>query len=126
MHLRHHARALVALAAAYAVALQAILLAVGAPIAGAGEFTALPICSTLGSVLGSALGAGHSAPADRGHDCLGACLAGCCCGAAVGAALAPSLSSAPAPLPTLAAPFETTPVLLCNATGAHRSRAPPL
>src|ERR1700730_1119773 len=104
MHLRHHARALVALAAAYAVALQAILLAVGAPIAGAGEFTALPICSVLGSVLGSALGsalgAGHSAPADRGHDCLGPCLAGCCCGTAVGAAPAPSLSYAPAPVPT--------------------------
>src|SRR5580704_13175142 len=85
----HNLRTLVALAAAYAVALQAILLAVGGPFARAAEFTALPICSGVGSNP-----AGHSAPANRGDCCLGACL-GCCCGTPICPAPGSALNYAP-------------------------------
>src|ERR1700691_3316569 len=112
---RHHVRTLVALAAAYAVALQALLLAVGGPFAGVAKFTALPICS----------GAGHSAPANRGDCCPGLCL-GCCCGPPICPARGPALPYAPAPQQAVAATFATPPRLPVRATGAHRSRAPPL
>jgi len=108
---------MVALAAAYALALQAVLLAIGGPIAGATEFAALPICSSLG--------AGHSAPADGGHDCLGACLAGCSCGSAAAPAPAPGVAYWPAPGQSIAAAFAAIRILPFGAAGANRSRAPP-
>jgi len=117
--MRHHARAGVALAAAYAVALQAILLAIGAPGGGAAELAALPICSTLGSTLGS----GHSAPGGQAHDCLGGL--GCCCGTPVCPGPGPALVYAPLPLHIIASALTAPPRLLLRATGAHRSRAPP-
>jgi hypothetical protein len=119
MNMRHRARAVVALAAAYAVALQAILLAIGGPAAGAGQLAAVPICSSLG--------AGHSAPAGHGQarDCLGACLAACCCGTPVLPGSGAAMSYAPAPQQTVAAAIEATPLSVPGTTRAHRSRAPP-
>jgi hypothetical protein len=119
MSIRRHMRTLVALGAAYAVALQALLLAVGGPIAGAGQFAALPICSALSS----ASGAGHSAPAGHGHDCPG-CF-GCCCGTPVCPAPAPALTYAPAFLQNVAAVLASVPLLPVRTATAHRSRAPP-
>jgi hypothetical protein len=116
--MRHHARALVALAAAYAVALQAILLAIGGPAAGAAQFVAPPICSTLG--------AGHDAPAGHGNDCCWACLGGCWCGASVLPDHDAPIARAPAPQQAIVASIEPPLLLLHGATGAHRSRAPPL
>jgi len=117
MSLRHHARAGLALAAAYAVALQAILLAFGVPIAGAGGVSAFPVC---------AAAAGHSAPAGHGQDCLEACLTGCCSGAVfVGPAPAGAMVYAPTPAQTMAPALGARPHLAARITNAHRSRAPP-
>jgi hypothetical protein len=96
------------------------LLAVGGPFARATEFTALPICSGVGSNP-----AGHSAPANRGDCCLGACL-GCCCGTPICPAPGSALNYAPTRLQNVAATFATPPRLPVKATGGHRSRAPPL
>ena len=116
--MRDSARAVVALAAAYAVALQAILLAVGNPVAGAAEFAAVPICSSLG--------AGHSKPGGHSQDCLGACLTGCCSGNPFCPAPGPALAYPPAPLQAIAVMPEAVSLSHVNATRAHRSRAPPL
>lgn len=118
MSMRQSARTLVALAAAYAVALQALLLAVGVPVTGASEFAAVPICSSFG--------AGHSAPAGHTQDCLGACLTGCCCGAAVFPAPGLAMAYAPVPLLRIAAAPEIAPTSRFSAARANRSRAPPL
>jgi hypothetical protein len=115
--MRHHAHALVALAAAYSVALQAILLAVGGPATGAAQFAALPICSTLG--------AGHGAPAGHGNNCRVACLASCCHGASVLPSPEPTIVHAPMPAQGIVARIGAPPLLLRTAD-AHRSRAPPL
>ncbi len=121
MRTRYYARAVVALVAAYAVALQAILLVLGGPIAGAGDFAAQPICSAFG-----AAGTG-SAPVGHEHDCLAACLIGCCCGATAAPAPGAILVYALKPARTVGAAGEAaTPTLRLSATGAHRSRAPPL
>jgi hypothetical protein len=115
MNLRHHARTVVALAAAYAVVLQALLLAIGSPVAGAREFAAFPLCS----------GAGHSAPARHSGDCPGLCL-GCCCGPAAGPASAPAVAYAPAALQIVAhAAAVPAPLVFVSVSGANRSRAPP-
>ena len=119
MNLRHHARTVVALAAAYAVVLQTLLLAIGSPVAGAREgareFAAFPLCS----------GAGHSAPARHSGDCPGLCL-GCCCGPAAGPAPAPAVTYAPAALQIVAhAAAVSAPLVFVSVSGANRSRAPP-
>jgi hypothetical protein len=118
MSIRHHARMIVALAAAYALALQAVFLAIGSPFGGTTAFSGVPICSSLG--------ADRSTPAGQGQDCLGICLAGCCCGAAAapapGATVLTYVSDASQKLP---AALDADPILLRNAFGAHRSRAPP-
>src|SRR5665213_4334230 len=106
--MRRSARTLVALAAAYAVALQALLLAAGVPVAGASEFAAVPICSSFG--------AGHSAPTGHRQDCLGACLTGCCCGAAIFPAPGLAMAYAPLPLLRIAAALETAPPLRLSVT----------
>jgi hypothetical protein len=125
MNVRYHARAAIALAAAYVVALQAVLLAFGAPVAGAGGFAALPICASTA--------AGHSAPIghEQGHgqghgqDCLDACLTGCCCGAPILPAAARAAVNVPAPMHALAVARHTGAPFVASFTNAHRSRAPP-
>lgn len=116
---RRYARAAVALIAAYAVALQAILLVFTVPIVGASTFAAQPIC------LNSAAGAG-SVPNDHARDCLGACLTGCCCATTVLATPGPAVAYAPERARSVIAaiaPVSTPPL---SVTAAHRSRAPPL
>lgn len=109
-----------ALVAAYAVALQTILLVFGGPIAGAADHAAQPICSHFG------VGGNGSAPAGLGHDCLAACLTGCCCGAIAVPAPGAAVASAPESAQTVAVAVAGAPILRLSATGAHRSRAPPL
>ena len=114
-----HARAAIALIAAYAVALQAILLALGTLVDGAAAFAAQPICAA-----SAGLGTG-SVPADHARDCLTACLTGTCGGATA----LPPFRAAPvmalqAALPHSAA-LARVPLLRTRVTGAHRSRAPP-
>src|ERR1700733_11338286 len=123
MNLRHHARAGTALAAAYAVALQAVLLAVGAPIAGATGIAAIPICAH--AAADHSIPPGHSTPAGHGQDCLDACLTGCCgavpvCPAPLGAAIyAPAVAQAMVPA------LDVSQHLAGRVSHAHRSRAPP-
>ncbi len=122
MHKPHYARAVVALLAAYAVALQTLLLAVGAPVAGVSELTGvfdtLPICSILGG--------GRSPPADHEHDCVGACLAGCCGSASLASHSVAAVIVVPPPVPFATAAFGAIPILPFRVADAHRSRAPPL
>jgi hypothetical protein len=113
------ARTAVALVAAYAVALQTILLVFGGPVAGAIDFAGRPICSHLGA------GTTSPAPSEHGRDCLAACLTGCIGGAVAVPAPGAALFYAPAPLHTVAAAIEAAPAIRLSATGAHRSRAPP-
>jgi hypothetical protein len=128
MSLRRHACTGIALAAAYAVGLQAIFLGFGS-LAGAGTrsgpWAASPLC----------VAAGHAAPAgpeqdqdrDRNHsrDCLAACLTGCC--SAVAAPVAPVVLMAGAlrPLHVMAPARESGRHLARDAAPAHRPRAPP-
>jgi hypothetical protein len=119
MSIRRYIRATVALIAAYAVALQTILLVfAGAVPAGATLFAATPICS----------GTGATGPASPGHsrDCLGACLTGCCCAAAAVPVPDATVTSAPEPAQIVTAAIEAAPALPPGVTAAHRSRAPPL
>jgi hypothetical protein len=118
MRIRHSARAAVALAAAYAVALQTILLVFGGPVAGAANFATQPICSHFGD-------SSSAPPAGPGHDCLTACLTGCCCGAV--AVPPPGVGGifAPIPVQRVGAAVAAAPTVQLSATGAHRSRAPP-
>jgi hypothetical protein len=120
MRMQRYARAAVALIAAYAVALQTILLVLAGPLPGATTFAAVPICSAGGA------GAAGSAPGGHAHDCLAACLTGCCCGAAAVPAPASGLVSAPVPVQRLGAASEAASTSWLDLTRAHRSRAPPL
>jgi hypothetical protein len=119
MSFRRYIRATVALIAAYAVALQTILLAfAGAMPAGATPFAVTPICS----------GSGATGPATPGHsqDCLGACLTGCCCGSAAAVPVpGAAVACAPAPAQIVSAAIEAATALPSRLTAAHRSRAPP-
>jgi hypothetical protein len=124
MSMRRHGagvvRAFVAVAAAYAVALQALFFAIGGPFGGGVQFAATPICSSH-----SSFGAGRSTPAGQGGCCLGACL-GCCSVTPLCPGPGPALTYAPAPLQTIAAAHERAPAVLAGVAAAHRSRAPPL
>ena len=95
MSIRRYVRATVALIAAYAVALQTILLVFAGAVPGATQFAATPICSAIGTAGTGSVPPGHS------QDCLAACLTGCCCGAA-------------------AVPVPGTSDRLCAGTGADR------
>lgn len=111
-------RAIVALVAAYAVALQAMALAVGGPIGGVAGFAAHPICAPANTSGSPAAPAGHR------DDCLAGCLA-CCCGAAAPAPVAPFVPT-PMPARKVAAAIEVAPATLhLRVSRAHRSRAPP-
>src|SRR5215469_10565707 len=98
MILQPRARIAIALIAAYAVALQALLLAVVAPTAGAAGV--VPICASVGD---RAAALGGDGQAGHGQDCLDACLNGCCCGAPLLPAPPRALYFAPQPLRALAA-----------------------
>jgi hypothetical protein len=134
MKLQPRARAGIALLAAYAVAMQALLLAVIAPAAavsgGSAGVAALPLCAGAARSWawpddGQAGGASQTGQTGHGQDCLDACLTGCCCGVPL-MPLPPSLSHyARKPLQTLAAESETQQPVVIRAAKAHRSRAPP-
>ncbi|HEX3502654.1 MAG TPA: DUF2946 family protein [Xanthobacteraceae bacterium] len=120
MRLQPRARAGIALLAAYAVALQALLLTAIASSAALAGTAVVPICASTH----------HSAPADsgqadHGQDCLDACLTGCCCAAPLLPAPARALRYAPKPLLTLATAFEAQAPIPAGRGTAHRSRAPP-
>lgn len=120
MKLQPRARAGIALVAAYAVALQALLLTVIASSAALAGTAVAPICaSTHHSAPGDSGQAGH------GQDCLDACLTGCCCAAPLLPAPAGALRYAPKPLLTLAAVFAAQAPIVADHPKAHRSRAPP-
>jgi hypothetical protein len=120
MTLRRYARALVALLAAYAVALQIIVLAAGSPAAGVAGLSSLPICSPLGA------GNSDPAPAGHGHDCLAACLVGCSGNPHLLPPPAAAVIYGPQPARMIAASVDATVPLRFGPTGAHRSRAPPV
>jgi hypothetical protein len=119
MSIRRNVRATVALIAAYAVALQTILLVfAGAVPAGATSLAAMPICS----------GAGSTGPASPGHsqDCLTACLTGCCCGAAAMPLPGAAVAYVPESAQAVTAAVAVVPATRSGTMAAHRSRAPPL
>jgi hypothetical protein len=120
MSIRRYARAAVALIAAYAVALQMILLALVGPMGGATQFAAQPICSTFGTAGTGSVPAGHS------QDCLAACLAGCCCGATAVPVPGATVAYVPEPAQIVMAVIESATAMRPGITAAHRSRAPPL
>jgi hypothetical protein len=121
------ARAIVALAAAYAVALQAMLLAMdggpmagtmAGPMAGIGGFAAL--CS-------SAQGAKpHSVPAQGGHGGMTGCLGCCCCAPVAPAAGTAVIPSQRATVHRIPVNFAVAPAQSLRVASAHRARAPPL
>lgn len=119
MSVRRKSPAVAAMAAAYAVVLQTILLA----ICGAMAEGQAPIGASLCAA--SPGGERHPAPAGRGDDCLSACLA-CCCGVAV----EPAPGVAPAdlrdPVRGIAAPAILAVATPLRVDRAHRSRGPPL
>jgi hypothetical protein len=112
-------RAIVALAAAYAVVLQTTLLAIGGPFGGPAGLAGGFVCARQ-----------HGAPASpppggNDHGCAAACLA-CCCGLSVAPASAPAFAARSAlPRPIASPPAVNSGVPLRFAR-AHRSRAPPL
>lgn len=116
-------RSIVALAVAYTVAVQAVLLAVGGPMGGATDFAASSLCSA------SQAGVPHPAPGgkDKDHDCPAACTA-CCCGAPVvpSSAVAAVVSYAHVVADSSADVPANTATPRFNLDRAHRSRAPPL
>jgi hypothetical protein len=118
MSLRQFSRPALALVAAYAVALQAMLLVVAAPVTGGGDSYAQPICAHAG-----AHGSG-SAPVGQCCDCMAICVAGCS-----SAATPPSEPTGRYALEwvrTDAPVVAVVPRLHLSAIGVHRSRAPPL
>jgi hypothetical protein len=120
MNVWFNMRAIVALAAAYAVVAQATLLAIGGPPAGPAGFAAGLLC-------GQHNGAPAQAPPGANdHDCLAACLASCC-GVSVPPAPAPALAYRSAPSqPVAVAAAAVDPGTSLRFARAHRSRAPPL
>jgi hypothetical protein len=119
MRIHGSARAVVAVVAAYAVALQTILLVFGGSIASADGLSRQTICSHYG---GDTNG---RAPAGHGRDCLADCLTGCSCGAVAVPVRAVALLYAPELLQRVAALGPAKPAIWPSAIRAHRSRAPP-
>lgn len=130
MILQPRARAGIALIAAYALAMQALLLAVVAGATGTAGAAALPICISAGTHpvpadIGRAGGGQAGGQAGHGQDCLDACLTGCCCGAPLQPLPPHALHSPPQRLLTLAVALEGSAPVPFRAGKAHRSRAPP-
>ncbi len=120
MSIRRYVRATVALIAAYAVALQTILLVFAGAVPGATQYAATPICSAIGAAGTGSVPPGHS------QDCLAACLTGCCCGAAAVPVPGTAIGYAPESAQTVTAAIEAATAMRPAITAAHRSRAPPL
>lgn len=116
----HYTRVLVALVAAYALALQTVLLTFGGAVAGDG--TGPPICAHRTTDTGTP----PAGPDHHNQGCLAVCLSGCCC--ALIAVPPPSVQATRAPpaLTTIDDATAPTPIALPHVTGRHRSRAPPL
>lgn len=114
MSIRQCRRPVLALAVAYGVALQALMLVISVPFAGAAGFAA-PICLPGGH--------GGTAPAPAGHgcDCAAACAAACC--GAPTLLLQARIDPAPTGAPGIA--LEPAPPRHFKTARAHRSRAPP-
>jgi hypothetical protein len=112
-------RAIVALAAAYAVAAEATLLALGGPVVGVTDSHAFSLCSPTNS------GAAHPAPGGKEHDCPVACAA-CCCSVPVATPAAATVAAAFNELPAGSIAAASAPIWRFNLDRAHRSRAPPL
>jgi len=123
MSLRRKMRAIMALVAAYAVALQAIFLAIGGLLAGPTDLGP-PLWT---NSLCESLRPGTTRPASSGHehDCSAAC-AVCCCSAPTEPASAPATAHERALAGLIAAAAVIVPTRQFNARRAHRSRAPPL
>jgi hypothetical protein len=123
MSLRRKTRAIVAMVAAYAVALQATFLAIGALVAGPTDsavgFGASSLC------LSSRLATPHPTPSRHEHDCSAVCAA-CCCSAPMAPAAAPAAAYEKVPAGLIAAVGVIVPTWRFDADRAHRSRAPPL
>jgi len=110
-------RAVLALLLAYAIALQSLLFA--GSFDGVAQFSMAPICTQAG-------GSGPAAPGRAHDDCLTACLADACGGPALAAPDAHAVH-APVTHRTAAVVIERAPAAArAHATGAHRSRGPPL
>jgi hypothetical protein len=123
MRLQPRARAGIALTAAYAVALQALLLTAIASSTALAGTAILPICaSPHHSAPGDSGQAGHG---QNGQDCLDACLTGFCSAAPLLPAPTRALHYAPKPLLTLVPAFEAQAPIPADRGTAHRSRAPP-
>jgi hypothetical protein len=120
MSTRCKARAIVALAAAYGLAAQAVLLAIGGPVGGGADF-ASSLCSA------SQAGASHPAPDGKDHDCPALCAA-CCCSAPIvpSSAAAAAVSYAQVTASLIAGVPANAPTWRFHLDRAHRSRAPPL
>jgi hypothetical protein len=126
MTLQPRARTGIALIAAYAVALQALLLAVVVPAASAAGTAALPICAGAGShAAQSSHGPRGHGQAGYGQDCLDACLTGCCCGAPLLPLPPRAFNLTAKPLQILTAAVEGRASAPIRAAKAHRSRGPP-
>jgi hypothetical protein len=114
-------RAIVALAAAYAVAAQTILLAVGGSVGGVTDLAAASLCSTFQA------GVDHPASGGKEHDCPAACAA-CCCSAPATSRSAATVAAAYERVPagSIAAVPADAATWYFKLDRAHRSRAPPL
>lgn len=119
MQARSKARAIVALAAAYALVLQTTLLVVGGALAGTNGLAAASLCSQH-----KRAGPG-STPSDQADGCVAACLA-CCCAALAPAAAPPAVAYRRTPAQRIAAHGIAAPILPLRVARSHRSRAPPL
>ncbi len=118
-------RKIVALVAAYAVALQAILVVFAGSLTGTMALADQPICASIGLGGAGKTPTGGDGPAGHSHDCLAACAVGCCATAGGPQAPATAVIVTPRSGP-IAAPIHVAPPLAQTVTGAHRSRAPPL
>jgi hypothetical protein len=124
MSIRHKVRVTVALIAAYAVALQTILLAFAAAEPGLAPMAAVPLCAANSS--GTSGPNDPAGPPSHSHDCIAACLTGCCSSAAAVPNQAVSIACISDLARAVAAPIAAETVLPSGIAAAHRSRAPPV
>jgi len=117
MNYRLRLRAIPALIAAYALALQVVLLAFACPLAGGSAIAAQPICSHAGGSVPT--------PIPPCCDGLGACLAGCCAAPALQASGTAILSVRESARPFFIL-LDLARSYYPSAFAAHRARAPPV
>jgi hypothetical protein len=118
MSVRSAARSFAAVAAAYALALQATFLAIGFAMAAPAGYAAGALCSHPGDATPDSL------PGGGNRSCLAACLA-CCCGAQTAPAGA-VVVFAVAEKSLIAAPVAAVAAAPWSSTRAYRPRGPPL